>query len=43
MLKQILSSVGANLTLNIPDVPDISSPAKNSTTWTSNVTYWPTY
>ena len=43
MLKKILASFGDNALLHIPDVPDISSLTKCSTTSTSDITNLPTY
>ena len=43
MLKQILSTVGVNIPLHIPDVPDFASFTNISTTSTSDITHPPTY
>ena len=42
MLKKILASVGVNFHIHTPDVPDIPS-LKKSTTSASNKTHPPTY
>ena len=43
MLKQILASIGVNVPLHIPDVPDILARTNISTTSTSNITHPPKY
>ena len=43
MLKQILATIGDNVPLHIPDVPDIASLTNISTTSTSDITHTPTY
>ena len=43
MLKQVLSSVGVNVSLHVTDVPDIASLTNIYTTSTYNITNPPTY
>ena len=43
MLKQILDTVGVNVPLQIPDVPDIASLTNIYTTSTSDMPHPPTY
>ena len=43
MLKQIISNVGVDIPLHIPDVPDFESLTKISTTSTFDITHPPTY
>ena len=43
ILKQILATIGVNVTLHIPDIPYIASLAKISTTSTSDIPHPPTY
>ena len=43
VLKQILATVGVNVPLHIPDIPDIESLTNISTTSKSDITHPPTY
>ena len=43
MLNKIIATVGVNLPLHIPDVPDISSLTNISKNSTSKISHKPTY
>ena len=43
MLKQILATIGFNVPLHIPDVPDITYLTNMSTTSTSDMPHPPTF